>query len=182
VVEIESRREENGHREEHYVVRHLERLPAGTSFPKMAERCGEVAKAVRERVRSRPEVYIDASGFGGELVDLVKKRGDYGRVWTVYFNHGDRRTQDRGEVKLGKGWSVCRMQRLLQTHRLHLPRSREGETLTVELLDFEIKPQPDNDLYGAYKVGTRDELVTALGLAVQRPPSGRIGHAWIRLG
>jgi hypothetical protein len=181
VVEIESRRGGNGQKEEHYLVRHLERLPVGTSYPKMAERCGEVAKAVKDRTRSRPEAYVDATGFGGELVDLVKKHGDYSRVRPVYFNHGDRRTQEKGEVKLGKGWSVCRMQTLLQTGKLHLPRSTEAETLAEELMDFEVKPQPDNDLYGAYKVGTQDELVTALGLAVQKPPSGRIEHGWVRL-
>jgi len=181
VVEIESRRDEAGQREEHFIVRHLERLPAGTSFPKMAERCGEVAKAVKDRTRSRPEVYVDATGFGGEIVDLVKKHGDYSRVRPVYFNHGDRRVEERGEVKLGKGWLVCRVQMLLQTHRLHLPRSTEAETLAAELMDFEVKPQPDNDLYGAFRVGSQDELVTALGLAVQKPPSGRIQHGWLHL-
>ena len=37
-----------------------------------------------------------------------------------------------------------------------------------ELLDYEIRVDTDaNDKYGAFKVGTHDDLVTALGLAVQ---------------
>jgi len=181
VIETEDRCGKDGKREVHYVARFLERIPAGTTFPAMAERCGEVAKAVHDRTRSRPEVYMDCTGFGGELVNLVKTHGAYSRVRPVYFNFGDRRTEERGEIRLGKGWIVCRMQTQLQTGKLHLPRSPESETLAEELMDFEVKPQPDNDLYGAYKVGSQDELVTALGLAVQKPPSGRIEHGWLHL-
>jgi hypothetical protein len=40
-----------------------------------------------------------------------------------------------------------------------------------ELLDYEIRISEDaNERYGAFKVGTHDDLVTALGLAVQTPP------------
>lgn len=182
VVEIEDRFDSNRQREEHYLVRHLERLRAGTSFPKMAERVGQVAKAVQDRTGSRPEVFVDATGFGGELVAEVKRQGSYSRVRPVYFNHGDRRTEERGEVKLGKAWVVCKLQMLLQNHQIHLPRSPDAERLAEELADYEVQVAPDaNDRYGAFHVGSQDELVTALGLAVQRPPSGRIEHGWIHL-
>lgn len=183
VVEIDSRRGTDGRREEHFVVRHLERIAAGASFPEMARRYGEVAKAVRDRTRSRPEIYVDATGFGQPLMDEVERRGDYGRVYTVYFTHGDRRIEERREVRLGKGWLVCHLQMLLQTHQVHLPRSTEAERLADELIEFEVEVAPDaNDRYGAFRVGSQDELVTALGLAVQRPPSGTVDFAWIKLG
>lgn len=52
--------------------------------------------------------------------------------------------------------------------RLHLPRTAEAETLAEELLDYEIRVDQDaNDRYGAFRVGAHDDLVTALGLAVQ---------------
>ena len=39
---------------------------------------------------------------------------------------------------------------------------------TIELLDYEIRvDQNANDRYGAFRVGTHDDLVTALGLATQ---------------
>lgn len=183
VVEIEDRRKEDGRREAHYIVRHLERLQPGTSYPAMAARFGEVAKAVQDRTRSRPEIYVDATGFGDELVAQVEQNGDYGRVWTVYFSHGDRRIEERGQVRLGKAWLVTKVQMLLQTHQLHLPRSPEAETLAEELTDFEVQVAPDaNDRYGAFKVGSRDELVTALGLAVQRPPRPGMEYGRIRFG
>ena len=172
VVEIDRRRPETGQHEDHYVVRHLERIPPGTRFPDMAQRVAEVAQGVKGKTGSRPEVFVDATGFGQPLIDQVKRQGDYIRVQPVYFTHGDRRTkEDGGVIRLGKAWVVCQLQVLLQGGQLHLPRSEEAEILAEELTEFEVEVAPDaNDRYGAFKVGTRDELVTALGLAVQRPP------------
>ena len=60
------------------------------------------------------------------------------------------------------------MQALLQTGRLHLPRTSESAALSDELLNYEIRVDSNaNDRYGAFRVGTHDDLVTALGLAVQ---------------
>lgn len=180
VVEINSRRGDDRRWVEHYVVRHLERLPAGTRYPAMAQRFGEVAKSVEDRTGSRPELYVDLTGFGQPLMDEVERHGDYSQVRPVFFSHGDRRTEEGGAIRLGKAWVVTRLQMLLQTHQLHLPRSTEAEILAEELTDFEVQVAPDaNDRYGAFKVGSRDELVTALGLAVQRPPLGTIEHAWM---
>jgi hypothetical protein len=65
---------------------------------------------------------------------------------------------------------VSRLQALLQSERLHLPKTREAEQLAKKLLDYELKiDERANDTYGAFKVGTHDDLVTALGLAVQLP-------------
>jgi len=102
----------------------------------------------------------------------VKRHGDYVWIRAVYFTPGDRRTQEEGGViRLGKAWVVCRLQVLLQSGQLHLPRSTEAETLAGELTELEVQIAPDaNDRYGAFKVGTRDELVTALGLYVLAPP------------
>jgi hypothetical protein len=58
--------------------------------------------------------------------------------------------------------------------RLHLPKNTE--VLVKELFDYEIHVfKEDNDRYGAFWVGTHDDLVTALGLAVQAdPPTWRV--------
>ncbi len=96
-------------------------------------------------------------------------------MWAVYFTYGDRRNEDRGEdrVTLGKAFLVSRLQMLLQFQRIHLPRGhREADALVQELLDYEIRVDENaNDKYGAFRVGTHDDLVTALGLAVQKEPS-----------
>lgn len=54
----------------------------------------------------------------------------------------------------------------MQSERIKLPRTAEADALTHELLNYEIKiDQNANDSYGAFKTGTHDDLVTALGLA-----------------
>ena len=66
---------------------------------------------------------------------------------------------------------VSRLQALLQTGRILLPKTSEADALARELLDYELRVDQDaNERYGAFKVGSHDDLVTALGLAVQEPP------------
>ena len=171
VVEQERRSSET-----HHIARHLERLPLGTSYPAVAERVAEVVRGVHTATSGEaPTLYVDATGVGTPIVDVLRAAsvGDLARVVAVFFNHGDRRKVERGEVKLGKAWLVSRMQALLQSKLLHLPRTAEAEALGKELLDYEIRVTEDaNDRYGAFRVGAHDDLVTALGLATQEDLSG----------
>ena len=163
----------------HFPVRYLERLPLGTPYPDISRRLAEIVKGARAKAKSTPEVYVDATGVGQPVVDLLRVDARPARITAVYFTHGDRRTVELGVgIKLGKAWLVSRLQTLLQTGRLHLPKTDEAEALAKELLDYEIRVSEDaNDRYGAFRVGTHDDLVTALGLAVQAdPPTWRVRH------
>jgi len=172
VVEEEERRDT----ETHHMVRHLERLPLGSPYPVVAERVAAVVGGVHSATSGEsPTLYVDATGVGTPIVDVLRAAGvgDLARLVAVYFTHGDRRKVERGEVKLGKAWLVSRMQALLQSGMLHLPRTAEAEALGRELLDYEIRVTEDaNDRYGAFRVGTHDDLVTALGLATQEDRGG----------
>lgn len=163
------------HKESHFVVRHLERLEPGSGFPVVARRLGEICRAVTARGNRRPIVYADATGLGAPVIGLLRAEApDARRIWAVHFNHGDRRVEDRDRyvVTLGKAFAVSRLQTLLQGDRLHLSRTPEADVLATELLDYEIRVSEDaNERYGAFRVGTHDDLVTALGLACQREPS-----------
>ena len=171
VAEMESR--EDPRPQWHYLIRHLERLPLRTSYPEVARRVETIASGVRDKTGVSPELYVDATGVGTPIVDLLR----YGApavstVIAVYFTHGDRRSEDEidsyRQIKLGKAWLVSRLQALLQTARIHLPETTEARTLAQELLDFEIHVEENaNDKYGAFRVGTHDDLVTALGLVAQ---------------
>ena len=162
----------------HHRVRHLERLPIGTSFPDIARRAGQISSAIECRAGDGPRIYVDATGLGQPVVDLLEEAMPGVRFVTpVFFTHGDRRIETgmgwRSEVQLGKAHLVCRLQTLLQTARLHLPRTPEAEILAHELIEYEIHVESDaNERYGAFPVGTQDDLVTALGLAVQQDPPG----------
>lgn len=172
VAETEDREGPHG-TETHYVIRHLERLPAGTSYPALADRTAEVASKVAKRVAGTLFVFLDATGLGQSVVDLFTSRVRGTRVAAVYFTHGDRRNRvSHKEVQLGKAYVVARLQTLLQVGCLHLPRTAEADRLAKDLLDFQIQVAEDaNDRYGAFRVGPRDELVTALGLASQPKPT-----------
>jgi hypothetical protein len=168
VIEPERREVYRNRREIHYLVRHLERLPLGTRYPDVAYRVAQVLANAAQHSRLRPKVCVDATGVGQPVVDLLEESVGRGAVTPVYFTHGDRRTEDKGEVKLGKAWVVSRLQALLQTGCIHLPKTPEAEALARELLDYEIRVDAQaNDRYGAFRVGAHDDLVTALGLAVQ---------------
>jgi hypothetical protein len=172
VIEEEVRR----NTEIHHIARHVERLPLGTPYPAVAERVAAVVRGVHAATSGEaPTLFVDATGVGTPIVDVLRAAsvGDLAQLVAVYFTHGDRRKVERGEVKLGKAWLVSRLQALLQTGSLHLPRTAEAEVLAQELLDYEIRVTEDaNDRYGAFRVGTHDDLVTALGLATQEDRGG----------
>ncbi len=158
--------------ETHYITRHLERLPLGTPYPQVVVRLVEVAARVAEKTGQEPDIYVDVTGVGAPVVDLIRAGGIKGRLWPVYFVHGDRLTRQGGQMTLGKAYLVSRLQTLLQGGRIHLPKTQEAEALAKELLDYEIHvDEHANDTYGAFKVGTHDDLVTGLGLAVFYEPA-----------
>jgi hypothetical protein len=133
----------------------------------VVERGAQVKAGAQAHTAGGIAVCVDATGLGQPVVDLMAER--LFKVTPVYFTHGDRRTVNGdGSVSLGKAWLVSRLQALLQTGRLHLPQTQEARALAKELLDYEIRVTENaNDTYGAFRVGTHDDLVTALGLAVQ---------------
>ena len=127
----------------------------------------EVFGKLKRKSGSAPRLYADATGVGKPILDLLEEKGI--PAVACYFNHGDRRTEKSWrEVTIGKAYLVSRLQALLQTRRLHLPNNPEASALAEELLNYEIRVDENaNDRYGAFRVGTHDDLVTALGLAVQ---------------
>lgn len=190
VAQIESRRDEDREKSKpdwHYTVRFLERLSPGTSYPKLASRLGEVCANVTRLAGGRPTLVVNVTGLGSPVADFLKDEvSDADRVWAVHFNHGAERGEDRDrrEVVLGKAYLVSRIKVLLVRGYLQLPETPDARKLAEELLEYEIRPgQVANDLPGAFKVGTRDELVTAVGLAVQRKPSATVfpGRAYYHL-
>lgn len=174
-----------GDAETHFMVRYLERIALGSSFLDLAHRLQNVVLKVlfKTRARAAVYVYVDITFRGEPLFELIEKHAIGAEVRAVRFTHGDERIDQHQKITLGKAWLVARLQTLLQTGRLHLAKSPGAELLARELREFEVKPDPNaNDRYGAFKVGTRDELVTALGLAVQIDHQPRAGvgrvHAW----
>jgi hypothetical protein len=56
----------------------------------------------------------------------------------------------------------------------------EARVLGEELLNFELRvDERANDTYGAFKVGTHDDMVTALGLAVLAAERAAPAGVWL---
>jgi hypothetical protein len=162
-----------------FIVRLLDRLPLGTPYPKIAQCLQDLVGDVAERTGLTPVVYVDASGVGLPVVDLLRAAVPKAGVVAVFFNHGDRRHEEADEVRLGKAFLVSRLVALFQTDRILLKPTPEAEVLREELENFEIRvDQNANEKLGAFKVGTHDDLVTALGLAVQVDHPGGGAFAW----
>jgi hypothetical protein len=188
VAELDVRREQHGFRERelldgqpvpeysepepHYVVRHLERLPLGTSYPGVVQRVKAVCEGLQGRTVAIAALYVDATGLGRPVIDMLIAARVPAAVIPVYFTHGDRRSlAEDGSITLGKAYLVSRLQVLLSHRRMHLPRTAEADALAKELADYEIRVDANaNDTYGAFKVGSHDDLVTALGLSMQVDP------------
>jgi len=129
-----------------------------------------------------PRIYlrIDATGVGSPIVDLVQGalhgRGkQYTRVQPCFFTHGDRITRAGKAYTVGKGFLVGRLKALQGSGYLKIaPGILDAEAVVDEFLDYEIRVDENaNDKYGAFRTGSHDDRVTALGLAVLQTPTGQ---------
>lgn len=169
-----------------YTAHMLERLPLGTRYPEVATRVASVVCNPRIAGRAR-RVLIDETGVGRPVYEMVAEavyerpnNGGRGMVTLkpIIFTHGDiyepyRHGDSGGGGRLGKARLVSRLQALIQMDRLNVPEEHpEAAALFAEIMNYEIHvDQNANDTYGAFKVGTHDDLVTALGLAVLEDPA-----------
>jgi hypothetical protein len=174
IAQRETRRTD-GRDEVHFLIRHLERIAVATRFPSIAARVAELVGAAWQRSVVR-RLYVDATGMGHPLVELLGSRSPGLTIIATYFTYGDQRTEENYRtVRIGKAYLVTRLLMLLQSGRLHLPRTAEAETLRIELREYQPRIYDNaNEREGAFKVGSHDDLVTALGLAVQLDNGGDI--------
>ena len=156
-----------------YEVRHLERLPLGTSYP-------EVVGRVRALLNTPPladdcALAVDATGVGMAVTDMLRKAGLY--FDSVTITSGDRETREGSQWRVPKRDLISACQVLLQQRRLKIAASLpEAKTLTEELLNFRYKiTQASNLTYESWREGTHDDLVLALSLAVWEAEKGLFG-------
>ena len=162
-----------------YEIRDAIRLPLNTPWPKVGK---TIANAVQGILRMKEDAFVyvtvDVTGIGRPVVDLALAPAlqwvPGHMVRSATFTHGDRKVGNlnQAEVTVGKYYLVSRIKTLFQSNQLALPAGhQELELMIEELMDFDREIDEDaNERYGAFKVGTHDDLVTALGLAVLEDP------------
>ncbi|MBA3629280.1 MAG: hypothetical protein H0W55_06335 [Actinobacteria bacterium] len=152
-----------------FIIRSLGRLPLGTSYPMVVHRVSEVLIRLRAMdPYNQPELVVDATGVGMPIYDeLAGALNDLARVVPATFVAGGRFERDGHGIRLGKAYLVSRLQALVQAERIRLPETDQARALAKELTDYEIRVDESAKMTaGAFKVGTHDDLATALGLAV----------------
>lgn len=154
------------------LVRRLERLPVGTTYPAIAARLGAIVEGLRARGTPPTAIYADATGIGLPVIEGLYQAART-PVIAVYMTAGDKRIRadDRRSVTLGKAYVVARLKVLLEGGRLLLPRTREAEELAADLTAYDVTPVRVDDQAAPFAVGAHDDYITALGLAVQEPPT-----------
>jgi hypothetical protein len=174
-----------------FLVRQLGRLELGTNYLAVARRVREVVARARPRAAGALTVYVDATGVGGPVLDVVRSVDLHAALMSVYFTSTDRLVpvhqerpktagvlgSSRGpviELRMGKAYMVSRLQALLQGRRLEFAHDLPGAAaVRKEISDYEIRASDaGNDTFGAFSHGTHDDVVAAVGLAsIREPPA-----------
>jgi hypothetical protein len=190
-------------RETHYRVQDIRRLDLGIDYVAIAAyliallcslRDWEVDKRKhdyearlerwdRRAVRWPVDLYVDGTGVGKPVVDMVRRmlkqdpRTERASLHDIRITHSDRYDAGADPAMLGKAYMVSNMQRLFQQDLVHIPRSSpEVEQMVTELKQYEIRLNDNGtDIYGVFGNKTHDDLATALGLAcLEDPAASRI--------
>jgi hypothetical protein len=155
-------------RSKRYHLRHLERLPLGTSYPEVVER---VAKLVRSgSLLGNCELVVDATGVGGAVVDLLRAARLECRVVPVTITGGD------AAVRVGQAWRVPKrdlivgLQVMFEAGDVEIAGSiPETAVLVKELMGMKVKVSAaGHEQYGSWRDGVHDDLVLAAALGCWR--------------
>ena len=143
-----------------FTLRHLERIPAGVSYPEIVSK----VEALNGQLRT-PTVILDGTGVGKAAVELFRHSNFNLSVFTLIA--GDQMVQDGSSYRIPKRDVISTTQVLLQTGRLKIARSLTHAVLLArELVNFRFKVTskgPEDAL--DWREGPDDDLVLALAIA-----------------
>jgi len=126
---------------------------------------------------------VDATGVGAPVVDLLRRAPLEAWLVPVTITGGEHASSGRDGWRVPKRDLVTALQVALEKGDLRLPAGMEmGRTLMKELMDVWVRiSDSGHDSYGAFRHGSHDDLVLALGLACWRAGFGSVGERQERL-
>jgi hypothetical protein len=150
--------------ERKYIVRHLERFPAGTSY---VDVCKRVVDVFSQPPLSGSNLAVDKTGVGAPVVDMLARSRPRCHLKPIMITAGHTVALD------GPGWNVPKkdlvwvLQVLLQGRRLFVPRTLPNATLLLtELEMFRVKiSAAAHETFEAWRERDHDDLVLAVALA-----------------
>lgn len=145
-------------------VRHLERVPLGTSYPDIVERVRDVVRS--PDLAGDCHLVVDATGVGRPVVDLLQRRGLGCNILSVMITGADAESSSGGYYRVPKRDLIVGVQLLLQREALQIAgRLPAGPTLVKEMRDMRVKVTlGGKEQYGAWREGEHDDLVLAVAL------------------
>ena len=151
----------------HHALRHVERIPLGTSYPDVIARVREVFTRLPPMPR-HPKLIVDATGCGRPVVDEMRLAGLSPIGATITGGSGwseDGRTKS---CRVAKALLASTIAVALETRRLTVPADGpHRDTLRRELANFRVKFNPNaNETFEAWREADHDDLVLAAALAV----------------
>ncbi|MGZ4848160.1 MAG: hypothetical protein ACXV5N_10245 [Halobacteriota archaeon] len=168
-----------------YLAKFLTRLEHGLRYVDVAQKVGWLdeqltADARQKGLRCCATYILDATGVGEGVSEIITAAMPKADIHKCYLTGGINWVEDLDLIKLPKTQMVSTLVALFDSERIKLPKaSKESETMVEELLNYEIHVSEEGrDQYGAFKVGTHDDLVTALGLACWYAERYKRGIFW----
>jgi hypothetical protein len=154
---------------EAFVVRYLERLPLGTTYPQVVAHVCAMVGTVRRF--GACELVVDATGVGAPVVDMLRREGPSCDISSVTITGGEKETggpgYGGGHYNVPKRDLIASVQLALEKGELRISGLlREAGALVEELVDVrKTARESGRDRVGAERAGEHDDLVIALALA-----------------
>jgi hypothetical protein len=162
-------------------VRHLERLPLGTSYPDVVAQVCDLVRV--PDLRRNCVLVVDATGVGAPVVDLLRRAPLECALLPVMITGGDHQARGVDGWRVPKRDLVTGLQVVLESGELRIPEGLTmARALVTELMSMQVKiTWSGHDSYGAFLSGEHDDLVLALGLACWARRFGWVGEVRGRL-
>jgi hypothetical protein len=147
-------------------VRHLERVPLGTSYEDVAQRVAWLARS--PELAGRCAVVMDATGVGAPVVEMVRKARAGCPMVPVVITGGESETHGGGYQRVPKKDLIAGLQISVDQGELWIAEQlEEGDTLLEEMRSMRMSMSPTGrERFGATEEGAHDDLVLAVALGV----------------
>jgi hypothetical protein len=149
---------------------HLQRWQLRTSYPSIVADTVHLINGLDpSRIPDRkPVLCVDATGVGAPVVDLFRRERINAELVPIQIVAGANVSEENGTFRVPKRDLVSVVQVGLQNRMLKIAATLDlAETLSRELQNFTVKiTNAANDVYGAWREGTHDDILLAVALAV----------------
>ena len=150
--------------EEHFDVRHLERVPLGTPYPQIVQRVAELLS--RPPLRDGCDLIIDETGVGRAVADIFETSGM--KPQRVAITSGNETTNPGDRCwHVPKGLLISTVDALLHVGELRFAANlTDAGALAEELKDFRRKVSDAGRATYNARTGKHDDLILSIAIAL----------------